>query len=80
MRTKSLREALVNLAEEAAELSAAAARVVNKHRRTIPANNHSLNEVWQQQQDVYAVIGEINTHLQIACSKDFHVKSLREVK
>lgn len=64
MRTKSLKDALTNLAEEAGELAAAAARAVNKHRgEKIPRKGIFLCDVIEQQQDVNRVMAEVYRHL-----------------
>jgi hypothetical protein len=64
MITSDLRDALVNLAEEAGELAAAAARTVNHyHNRKIPlSNNKFLENVFKQHQDVQSVMAEISEH------------------
>lgn len=55
MRTKSLREALMNLAEEAAELSAASVRVLNREMHQGLIYRKLLADVRKQHADVAAV-------------------------
>lgn len=65
MRTKSLREALMNLAEEAAELSAAAARIVNKsqHPVLLCIPLPLVVDLRKQRADVMAVWREVRIRL-----------------
>lgn len=59
MRTKTLKEAINNLAEEAAELAAASSRYVNR----TAGKGILLEDVFKQKRHVDAVMSEIAEHV-----------------
>lgn len=70
LRTKNLHEAMTNLAKEAAELAAAAARYVNRDqsvrsRAAARIEEALLDNVFNQKNDVAAVMDEVERHLKL---------------